>query len=364
MVEKQFTPDEISLELANLSSITKRDLVEKLTETPFMNATLDVLCGRNLRNFTESLTRRRLWKAYLEAFENYISIRKDYPSSEEIINKALLSQKSNNPKKYSKGHKNVLNWFLGITGKSTQNVLRDDKGSELDDHAQNLIHDIKKNSEGIDHKLTVLSKNQNSLELDIDDLLYFLNIIGSLTLTIRGSEKSLHGKTFEMLILGTIFQILGFKLIKKNDVSHDEYCFWLSSKKGGRESDATLIYKARGVRIDIGFIGRGNTEITLDKVSRYTRKLEIGGNKFEMDTIILVDSIGDRSNVDELAKKIKGKILRMSDSRWVLSMSDELKKVFESDEIGLPNNLRETREVHKYLKANINEIDFNSLLNS
>ncbi len=54
----------------------------------------------------------------------------------------------------------------------------------------------------------------------------------------------------------------------------------------------------------------------------------------------------------------------MSDSRWVLSMSDELKKVFESDEIGLPNNLRETREVHKYLKANINEIDFNSLLNS
>jgi hypothetical protein len=53
--------------------------------------------------------------------------------------------------------------------------------------------------------------------------------------------------------------------------------FWLSSREERRESDATLLYEAgKGVRFDIGFIGRGNPEISLDKVSRFEREISLG----------------------------------------------------------------------------------------
>jgi hypothetical protein len=43
------------------------------------------------------------------------------------------------------------------------------------------------------------------------DITRLTTAIGSLTLTIRGSDKSIYGKLFERLILGSVLSILGFQ---------------------------------------------------------------------------------------------------------------------------------------------------------
>lgn len=141
--------------------------------------------------------------------------------------------------------------------------------------------------------------------------------VGAQTLTIRGSEKSMYGKFFEKLVLGSLLTLLGFTLRKENS-ERKEKIFWLSERGNKRESDATAIYKLGiGVRFDIGFIGPGNTEISLDKVSRFEREIEIGSQKHYMSTIILVDRIGDRSRITDMARQIDGDIVQMSMTYWV-----------------------------------------------
>lgn len=72
-----------------------------------------------------------------------------------------------------------------------------------------------------------------------------------------------------------------------------------------------------GARFDIGFIGPGNTEISLDKVSRFEREMEFGKQHHFMSTIIIIDRIGEGSRIIELAKKIDGIIIQMSMNYWV-----------------------------------------------
>ncbi|MDW4726356.1 CfrBI family restriction endonuclease, partial [Escherichia coli] len=89
-------------------------------------------------------------------------------------------------------------------------------------------------------------------------------------------EKSLHGKYFEKLILGSLFTIMGFEYKEKIEEGLNAKCFTLSTRADDRESDATLVFNGKAIRVDIGFIGRGNTEISLDKVSRFRRMDDIG----------------------------------------------------------------------------------------
>ncbi len=157
--------------------------------------------------------------------------------------------------------------------------------------------------------------------------LYFLTAIGSQVLGVRGSEKSLYGKFFEKLVLAGVLHALGFDLVEEGNVQPRSY--WLSSRGNKRESDATLIYElGQGVRFDIGFIGPGNTEISLDKVSRFEREAEVGGLNFYIRTIILVDRIGRRSRITELAAAIDGVILQMSMAYWPQALGNELEQVF------------------------------------
>ena len=61
--------------------------------------------------------------------------------------------------------------------------------------------------------------------------------------------------------------------------------FWLSHMdEYERETDATVVYNGKAISIDIGFIGRGNPEITLDKVTRFGAYKRIGGVNHDMAT--------------------------------------------------------------------------------
>jgi len=66
------------------------------------------------------------------------------------------------------------------------------------------------------------------------------------------------------------------------------------------------------LRFDIGFIGSGNPEISLDKVTRFEREILLSCSKFFMATIILVDRIGANSRIERMAEEVQGTIIQMS----------------------------------------------------
>jgi hypothetical protein len=156
---------------------------------------------------------------------------------------------------------------------------------------------------------------------------------------------------------------LGFKYVVP-PITEYKRVFWLSSQDEKRESDATLLYEVgQGVRFDIGFIGRGNPEISLDKVTRFEREISLGRSRYYMATIILVDRIGERSRIERLAREVHGTIIQMSASYWPQQVAHELHRVFGFDHalIGMPYN-----RVDDYLKAALPDVpleDFMQLNN-
>ena len=179
--------------------------------------------------------------------------------------------------------------------------------------------------------------------MDWYDMLSLFCTIGSQTLAIRGSEKSTYGKLFERLVLGSVLSCLGFK--------HTSYppkktskVFWLSSKLGEREADATLLVApGQAIRFDLGFIGRGNPEITKDKVSRFERNLEVDKQQYHSATCIIIDSVGTTSGLEEQARRSGAKIIQMSMSCWPIDLAQWLMNQFQySSDISMckPDNLK------------------------
>ena len=179
-------------------------------------------------------------------------------------------------------------------------------------------------------------------------MIHLLGAVGAQTLTLRGSDKSTYGKLFERLILGSLLHILGFRLVDAETNTSFDRVLWLSSRRERRESDATLIYTAgKGVRFDIGFIGRGNPEISLDKVSRFEREMEYGRSRHYMATFIIVDRVGEGSRIVELARQIDGIIIQMSMAFWPREVAKGLQ-----DAVGLKHELIDmpTSQISDYLK--------------
>ena len=236
--------------------------------------------------------------------------------------------------------------MLGLTDKSVQNILRDDPehfAAYLQDYQRAVTEAAKKLEEEFGPLDGTVAVADLDVALDWKLMVWLFGSIGAQTLTIRGSEKSIYGKLFERLILGSLLHILGFRKVDSAaPVDSFEKVFWLSERKDKRESDATVLYKpGQGIRFDIGFIGRGNSEISLDKVSRFEREMEYGRREHVMATFIIVDRVGAKSRIAELARAIEGTIVQMSMSYWpklialelgtVLGMTHELQTMPEHD---------------------------------
>jgi CfrBI-like restriction endonuclease len=203
-----------------------------------------------------------------------------------------------------------------------------------------------------------LSAEQKAV-LNWEFMVQLMTIIGSQTLVIRGSDKSGFGKLFEKLILGTLLKVLGFKMVSPQNITQTDKVFWLSERADKRESDVTVLYeKGRGIRFDIGFIGRGNPEISLDKVSRFEREIELGRQKYSMAAIIIVDRIGAGSRIETLAKAINGHIVQMSGAYWPIKVA-----MFLKDTLGYQDKMLEQNErtIDDYLKDKIKDIGIEEL---
>jgi hypothetical protein len=210
---------------------------------------LDILTGKNLRDSTESLTRRRITALNLAIVSLFLKGSErspDFVSQLPYLASDILASKG-----ISKADRWLSQWILGLTDKAVQNVLRDNKAlieTYRDRYIQACqeIIDTHKNLYG---DLTASLKQDSESEVQIGWLFmaYLLNAVGSQTLTIRGSDKSTLGKLFEKLVLGSLLSILGFQQVAPHQLG--EGIFWLSSQDEKRESDATLLYElGKGVR--------------------------------------------------------------------------------------------------------------------
>jgi len=319
----QYIP-ELGLSLAKYSG---EQLIDRVGEDIIKNVVSSILCGGNVRALTEGLTQRRISLsnaamliAYLKASKSIKDFQNRLP---QLVSNELKVSKLNPEQKV------FLQWLVGLTGKSIQNVLRSDHDqleaylTDLEKSLKNAIKHSKKEFGDLAGTLTIDKENYL---INWPTILQLFTAIGAQTLAIRGSEKSMYGKLFEKLILGSLLTILGFELIDPKKSTKSNRVFWLSQRETSRESDATLLFKpGTGVRFDIGFIGPGNTEISLDKVSRFEREMDFGRKLHFMSTIVLVDRIGEGSRITELAKRIDGNIVQMSMNYWVKEICQILK---------------------------------------
>ena len=295
------------------------ELIKKIGIDAARTAVLDVLSGRNLRDSTEMLTRRRL--TLLNAATVQMLLKGSLVQSDFIEKLPEIAERILSQKRLSKNERWMAQWILGLTDKASQNVLRDDA---------DLLTEYRKRYEAIyDDTIaktiaeygmlegTVTVNKEYVADISWKFMLYLLGAIGAQTLAIRGSEKSVYGKLFERLVLGSLLHILGFEYTGTNSAAKFRREFWLSSQGERRESDATALWEAgKGARFDIGFIGRGNPEISLDKVTRFAREIELGRATWYMATVIIVDRVGPGSKIKDLARRADGEIVQMSMAYW------------------------------------------------
>jgi hypothetical protein len=341
------------------------EYVRKIGLDAIREVILNVFLGHNIREATESLTRRRIAAMNLETVNLFLKGQaNDQDFTENLPNLAV-----NHLTGRQKDNIEVIlsRWVIGLTGKSVQNVLRSNKEAYAR-YRDGFIEDCNFVSQAHSKLYGELKGSFKVGEVTYPEvdwlwLTYLLNAIGAQTLTIRGSDKSIYGKLFEKLVLGSLLHILGFKL--SVDQQATPSAFWLSSRADKRESDATLVYDlGKLVRFDIGFIGPGNSEISLDKVSRFERYLELSGTNYFVNTFIIVDRIGEKSRTATLAREIGGELVQMSWSFWPKIVAEELHQTFR--EIGGFNhellNLQDT-EIEGYLREKLKEVPIESFIN-
>lgn len=351
-------------EAKDLLEVRGVDLVDKLGEATIREIVADVLTGVNVRNATEALTRRRI--AHLNAALLVLFLRaraedEDFPENlpSRARSELLTGRLSNSEKR-------VLWWLLGLTKKQIDNVLRSDPkawGEYLDLYASDL-REVATSVAAIYGELEgTLGADRVADPITVDWIwaLYLLQTVGTQERATRGSEKSMYGKFFEKLVLGGVLHVLGFRVVEEEDTSDSDRVFWLSSRGDKRESDATALYEAgQGVRFDIGFIGGGNPEITLDKTSRFEREVEIRGESIYMGTIIIVDTIGARSRIPRLAQEAGASVVQMSASYWPRDLGAELAEIFE--EYASPFEDLDEAEIDAYIKERMKTAPFHEIL--
>jgi len=352
--------DLMSPAAVELLSASGSKLVRQIGVDVIRGVVYDVLTGKNLRDSTEVLTRRRIGALNLALVEMFI--KGSATTAEFVRNLPALASDILQRKGITKPERWIAQWVFGLTDKAFQNVLRDDPQAliEYRDKYIEACQEVIAKCEGERGALSGILKLDSGIKAEINWLFltYLLNAVGAETLAIRGSEKSAYGKLFEKLILGSLLHILGFKHVPSEQPGRR--VFWLSSRGQRRESDATLLYKAgKGVRFDIGFIGRGNPEISLDKVSRFEREISLGRSKWYMATIIIVDRLGANSRIERLAKEVGGTVIQMSMAYWPQQVARELSRA-----LGYKHKLvnMEQSQIGAYLRAELGKVPLEELI--
>lgn len=310
---------------------TRSDFTNMVGEEGVRDIIKKVFRGGNVRDITEFITQRRLINSYSAMLDLYLKTMNEYTESTE----EFASYVANDLKK-SKGDAKMLDlWLLGLTKKGLDNIVRTEKNivdyqysfsNSMNDAVESL-----KNTYG-ELKGTI-EMNGRCLDLNWNVFSLMLMAMGAQTLSIRGSAKSMNGKMFEKLVLGSLLSVMGFSYLPSppSKLDKSKKLFWLSNMdENERETDATVVYNGKAISIDIGFIGKGNPEITLDKVTRFNAYKQICGLPHDMTTIIIVDTVGENSDLFNKAKRVNGHVLQMKNKDWTIEFSKTLCMIMET----------------------------------
>ena len=326
----------------NTITSTRSDFTKSVGIEGTKDIIKSVLLGGNVRDVTEFITQRRLLNSYaamMKLFTEDLGIAAESVANYTDMVTAQL--------KKAKADEKVFDlWLLGLTKKGFDNIVRgkdniDQYGDSFKYSTQEAISDFNDQYGELSGTIKLGDRELN-IDWSLISLLFIA--IGSQTLTIRGSSKSMNGKMFEKLVLGSILSIMGFEYFPEppKNIVKSQKLFWLSNMdENERETDATIVYNGIAISIDIGFIGRGNPEITLDKVTRFGAYKQIGGIKHDMSTIIIVDTVGENSDLFNKAERVNGSVLQMKDPAWLLQFANLICEKYsithELQTIELPN---------------------------
>lgn len=331
------------------------DMVRKVGNEGMRELLENVLCGGNVRDITEFITKQRLMKSNASLMELILS-----NLTNEIEENEYFEVISEDLKDTSKANSLINLWLLGLTNKALDNVVR---GSEnISKYEEQLRETFEEQTKEIESEFGEISGKVHYKGKDIDINWSVLNklfmAIGAQTLTIRGSEKSSYGKLFGSLVLSTVLQMFGFKLLQNPPTEatpNPSKVFWLEFEATNkREADAVLLYKDKGIAFDIGFIGKGNPEITLDKVTRFDKQQEYVQREYEMKTIVVVDTVPKKSKGPEMTKHL-GRIIQMNDPNWVLDLAKTIASFtdYEDPILEVPED-----GLHAYIKKKLEALNF------
>ncbi|MCE5191193.1 MAG: CfrBI family restriction endonuclease [Actinomycetia bacterium] len=321
----------LSARAAKLVNASGADFLAELDEAEVREILLQVLVGENVRESTEHLTRMKIQIVAADIFRLLLDgQRLDSGFVESLTGHAVELRKDSH---LPKDIKWLQNWVLGLTDKGVQNILRDDADA-LQRFATDLVESNASVAEELNEQygvpgLQLVDLDGQVVPVDWALLVQAVTMIASAGLTLRGSDKSKFGKLFEKLVLGSLLTILGFRQVDVGEADSPEMVFWLSERAAKRESDATLIFEeGRGIRFDIGFIGRGNPEIILDKCTRFENDPALAGVEYEMTTIIICDRIGKNSKIIKQARAIGADVVQMCDAYWPYQVAQAIQHRF------------------------------------
>lgn len=195
-----------------------------------------VLTGTNYRLFFEPITRAVL----IDTYGQLAALARRHQGDDgqwKAEMSDLLADPSVGP---------LRQWLLGLTKKT----------------AQNLGLSVSEYPKAFEQLMDELSNCPAGLEPRESALLLWC---GAATLTIRGSQKSRIGKALERSCAGAALSVIGLE--ENND-------YWLdigADQEVARQVDAEVATPRGRVRIEVGLIGVGNTEVIGDKVGRLDR---------------------------------------------------------------------------------------------
>lgn len=349
----------------NLVQFSGKELLEKLGNDIISNVVLGVLSGENIRSLTEGLTQRRILLMNASAFVTHLRSLKSFDNFEKNINKIISKELESGGRRLKNDEKIYLYWMLGLTKKGIENVTRGSEGiSEYLDLMEKNLAGISNEVASLygDIDINIHIGNDSDISMNWPTLLRCFLTMSAQTLTIRGSEKSVYGKLFEKFVLGSALTIMGADYINRNDTSRDRMVFWLSSNDK-RESDATLLIRpGYGISFDIGFIGRGNPEIVMDKLTRFESRMERGGRRNLMSTIVLIDTLGENSTATRIAYEMGAHIIQMSDSYWIHELAHVIKEEHPTFDHPLLSMTKE--QSISYLAETIKKVDLSAFLSA
>ncbi|TYS31024.1 CfrBI family restriction endonuclease [Bacillus pumilus] len=334
---------------------SSKDIIEALGEEGLRSLVFNVLCGGNVRDITEFMTRNRLMISNAGIFKLLCDLEHEENNTDnylDFLGKSLQLAGNDNQRL-------LPLWLMGLTKKGLDNIVRgrenlNDYTNKLTNTFEEVVPLLENNFGEIQGTLSINGKDIN---VDWNFLNNLFTAIGAQTLTVRGSSKSMSGKLFEKLILGAALTLFGFEYRQEvpGTIDPSQKLFWLSSsEEEEREIDATVVFNQKAVRIDIGFIGKGNPEIATDKMTRFRSESEIGKLDHLTKTIVIVDTIGTNSHMSSIAESIEGYAVEMKDELWIKHFSKHLDNCLGTG--GMLAGL-DDEEVHKWIEERLENIN-------